>query len=87
MPATRHSPVCDINPDPAGTGLSLSVSYADNSLDLGLALAVAEYFRMEQAKATSIMDQVKRAVRQWSDFANQLGLQDAMAAAFRAAEE
>ncbi|MEM7475285.1 MAG: HipA domain-containing protein [Planctomycetota bacterium] len=85
------SPAYDINPDPAGTGLSLNVSDADNSLDLGLALEVAEFFRLEQAEANSIMDQVKRAVRQWSDFANQLGLprseQEAMAAAFRTAEE
>ena len=86
----KLSPAYDINPDPTGTGLSLNVSDVDNSLNLELALEVAEYFRLDNSEAISIMDEVKRAVMTWPDIATQVGIpraeQEMMAAAFRAAE-
>ena len=84
----KLSPAYDINPDPTGTGLSLNISDVDNSLNLELALEVAEYFRLDNSEAISIMDEVKQAVMKWPDIANQVGIprteQEMMAAAFRA---
>ena len=86
----KLSPAYDINPDPTGTGLSLNISDVDNSLNLELALEVAEYFRLDNAEAISVMDAVKQAVIKWPDIANEFGIpraeQQMMAAAFRAAE-
>ncbi len=87
----KLSPAYDINPDPTGTGLSLNISDVDNSLNLDLALEVAEYFRLDHAEAVSIIDEVKQAVVKWPDIANDLGIpraeQQMMQAAFRVAEE
>jgi len=86
----KLSPVYDINPDPTGTGLSLNISDVDNSVNLELALEVAEYFRLDNAEAVFIMDAVKQAVIKWPDIANEFGIphaeQQMMKAAFRAAE-
>ncbi|MFC1759523.1 type II toxin-antitoxin system HipA family toxin [Planctomycetota bacterium] len=86
----KLSPAYDINPDPTGTGLSLNISDVDNSLDLGLALEVVEYFRLDKAEAISIMGAVRQAVIKWRDIANQFGIpraeQQMMEAAFRAVE-
>ena len=40
----RLAPLYDVNPDPAGNRLSLNVSEYDNTIDLALALEVADYF-------------------------------------------
>ncbi len=86
----KLSPAYDINPDPTGTGLSLNISEQDNSLNLDLAMEVAEYFRLTNDEAGSIMDEVKEAVSQWSQIANELGIsqgeQQMIQAAFRATE-
>ena len=85
----KLSPAYDINPDPTGAGLSLNISDIDNSLNLELALEVAEYFRLDNAEANSIIDVVKQAVSKWPAFANEAGIpraeQQMMRAAFRAA--
>lgn len=82
----RLSPAYDINPNEFGNGLSLNISETDNSLDLSLALSVAEYFRLDEQKAKSIIDQVKSAVSNWRKVANDLGIsraeQDRMSKAF-----
>lgn len=84
----KLSPAYDINPDPTGTGLSLNISDVDNSLSLGLALDVAEYFRLGRDEASAIIEQVKRAVSAWPDIAHELGIsrdeQQLMRPAFRA---
>lgn len=86
----RLSPAYDINPDATGTGLSLNISDVDNSLNLGLALDVAEYFRLGADEANSIIDEVKQAVLQWPEIAGRVGIsrgqQKMMSAAFRAVE-
>lgn len=86
----KLSPAYDINPDPAGTGLSLHISDTDNSLSLALALEVAEYFRLENARAVSIIEEVKEAVCRWPNIATDLGIspaeQQMMQPAFHAAE-
>jgi serine/threonine-protein kinase HipA len=78
--------VYDINSNEFGNGLSLNISETDNSLDLGLALSVAEYFRLDEQKAKSIIDQIKSAVSNWRKVANDIGIsraeQDRMCKAF-----
>lgn len=80
------SPVYDINPFPEGTGLTLNISEDDNSLDLGLALSVIEYFRIPQAEAEGIIEQVKTATGKWREIAENIGIgrreQESMSAAF-----
>jgi serine/threonine-protein kinase HipA len=64
------SPAFDVNPVPEGTGLTLNVSEDDNSLDLSLALEVAEYFRLGNKEATRILKKVQQQVGKWRDVAN-----------------
>ncbi len=66
------SPVYDVNPFPEGTGLTLNISEADNSLDLDLALSVIPYFRLKEQEAKEIIDQVKVSVGKWRKFADEL---------------
>ena len=80
------SPAYDINPVEFGSGLSLNISEEDNSLELGLALDVAEFFRIGPKRADEIISQVKQSVRQWRIFAGEFGIskaeQDLMSSAF-----
>lgn len=82
----RLSPAYDMNPNEYGTGLSLNISEKDNSLNLDLALRVAEYFRVEKKRANEIITKVKDVVRRWRDIAKSCGLlksdQDKMSKAF-----
>lgn len=63
------SPAYDINPNEYGKGLHLNISDKDNSLDLGLAIEVAEYFRIDTNTADKIIDQTNKAVSNWSALA------------------
>lgn len=61
----KLSPAFDINPSEHGQGLTLNISATDNSQDLSLVLDVAEKFRIQERKATKIVEEVTSAVRQW----------------------
>jgi serine/threonine-protein kinase HipA len=80
------SPAYDLNPIETGTGLKLNISENDNSLDLGLALEVAEYFRLDQDKANQIISTVKKEVKAWRTLADKYKIpkaeQEMMANAF-----
>ena len=80
------SPAYDINPIEYGKGWHLNISEKDNSLNLDLALDVAEYFRIENAKANEIIKQIKKAIASWKDLAVKYKInsaeQDRMAQAF-----
>jgi len=82
----KLSPAYDINPNEFGTGLSLNISEKENTLDLELALSVAEYFRVDEAKARQIINRIKDSVSQWRNVAKEIGLsrqeQDRMIKAF-----
>lgn len=82
----RLSPAYDINPNEFGSVLSLNISEKDNSLDLGLALNVAEYFRVDKQKGKAIIDQIKSSVSNWRNVASDIGIsraeQDRMRKAF-----
>lgn len=85
------SPAYDINPIETGTGLKLNISDEDNSLDVNLALEVAEYFRLSKKRANEILEEVLQAVRQWRDIANKYGLsraeQELKSLAFRVTKD
>lgn len=66
----RLSPAYDINPVESGTGLSLNINETDNALDLGLAMEVHEYFRLNKEEADQIVSQVGSAVRDWQKLAS-----------------
>lgn len=87
----RLSPAYDINPSADGNGLKLNISEHDNSQSLELALSVIEYFRMDESRAKEIIENVKKSVSKWREFANKLGIsgrkQYLMARAFRVIEE
>jgi serine/threonine-protein kinase HipA len=63
------SPAYDINANEYGQGLSLNISLDDNSLDTGLALEVAGYFRLGNTKANKIIGDIKNAVSRWKTVA------------------
>ena len=68
------SPAFDINPNEDGTGLSLNISLDDNSLDLDLALEVAEYFRLTKQDTLMIIESIKKSVKKWRSVANKYQL-------------
>lgn len=82
----KLSPAYDMNPNEYGTGLHLNISETDNSLDLDLALRVAEYFRLEKTATKKIIQQIKHATSKWREVAANIGIsrseQDAMKKAF-----
>jgi len=86
----KLSPAYDINPDPTGTGLHLNISEEDNSLDLGLAKAVSEFFRVDDQKSEAIIAEVVVAVRNWPEVAASYGIgraeQEQLMPSFRAAD-
>jgi serine/threonine-protein kinase HipA len=83
------SPAYDINPNQAAQGLSLNISLDQNTLDFGLALEVADYFRVPDFKAKEIVDIVRHEVRNWKKLAAEVGIsrseQERMARAFERA--
>ena len=84
------SPAYDLNPDPYGGGLKLNISETDNALDLELAREVAGFFRLDAARASRVLDEVRAAVGSWREVAQARQLSAAalgrMSAAFRAVE-
>ena len=68
------SPAFDINPNEDGAGLSLNISFDDNSLDLDLALEVADYFRLTNEDASKIIEGIKKSVTKWRSVANKYQL-------------
>jgi len=68
------SPAFDINPNEDGTGLSLNISLDDNSLDIDLALKVAEYFRLTNDYSLKIIEKIKESIINWRSVANKYQL-------------
>ena len=89
-PGWTLAPAYDMNPVPAGNGLTLNISDDDNSQDMRLAREVAPFFRLSGADAETTISEVLAVVRQWRDVAEDLGLpraeREAMARAFRVAD-
>lgn len=68
------SPAFDINPNEDGFGLSLNISLDDNSLDLDIALEVADYFRLTNEDAQKKIEKIKSSVKNWRNVANKYQL-------------
>lgn len=71
------SPAYDLNPIETGAGLCLNISTTDNALSFDLALDVAKHFRLTNAKAKSILNEVSNAVRNWKELARKEGISNA----------
>jgi serine/threonine-protein kinase HipA len=80
------SPAYDMNPVEVSSGLSLNISENDNSLNIGLAIEVAPFFRVSEQKSMKIIDKVISAVNQWKNVASYFKIprseQDKMTIAF-----
>lgn len=80
------SPAFDINPNETGAGLRLNITEDDNSLDLELALEIAEYFRLDNKRANKIINQIKNSVQHWREISIKYGIpkteQDLISRAF-----
>jgi serine/threonine-protein kinase HipA len=80
------SPAYDINPNEYGKELSLNISDKDNSLDINVALEVAEYFNLNKGQAENIIAEVTASINSWPDLAKKYGIsraeQDRMSGAF-----
>lgn len=80
------APAYDLNPNPHGEGLSLNITASDNSLDLDVAMQVAEAFGLRSAEAEETMHNIREVTGQWRSVASRLKLpraeQDKMSAAF-----
>ncbi|OIO11942.1 MAG: toxin HipA [Elusimicrobia bacterium CG1_02_63_36] len=81
----RLSPAYDLNPEPHGRGLSLSISENDNALDFDLAWSVRGYFRLSDARAAEIMSRVKETVSGWEHAARRLDIPSSELASMRGA--
>ena len=70
----RLSPVYDLNPQPAGAGLSLNIDETSNALDLSLAMDTAKYFRLSPARADELLKGIQAAVQKWETVATKAGI-------------
>lgn len=68
------APAYDMNPNSHGAGLRLNISETDNAQDLALARDVAQFFRIEDARAEEIIKDVASAVEQWPVIAKAHGI-------------
>ena len=68
------SPAYDMNPVDTAGGLSLNISKEDNNQNLDLASSVAHHFRIDKECANTIIDEVKSAVKNWTNLAEKLSI-------------
>ena len=81
------SPMFDVNPEPAGSELSLNIDETDNRIQIELAISVAERFGITKKEAENIAQDIRKAVSgRWKYLAKSNGLSrgqiGAMAPAF-----
>jgi serine/threonine-protein kinase HipA len=85
----RLAPAYDLNANPDRPPHTLAIDATDNTPDVELALATAEYYGLESAAARRILARVRRVVASWTEKAAALRLPreetELMAQAFRAA--
>jgi len=73
----RLSPAYDLNPTPVDIKpriLTMAINEDDSTASLELAMEVAPYFELAEAKAHQIAGEVGEAVAEWSDEAARQGL-------------
>ncbi|MDB5229750.1 MAG: HipA domain protein [Chitinophagaceae bacterium] len=59
------SPAYDINPNEYGVELCLNITGDNNALDLDLALEIADYCRLKQEEAKSIITGIQKVIATW----------------------
>ena len=83
----RLSPAFDINPSIDKAELALTIDDNSGALDFGLAISAAEYFRLNEKKANTILKNIRKIVSNWESEARKIGIPrteiDLMRAAFR----
>ena len=83
----RLAPAYDLNPSTDKDHLALNIDDGNSDLDLDLARSVGEYFHLDGSGQERIIEEVKRACRQWRTIAEELRIprpeQEIMAGAFR----
>ncbi|MDD3859485.1 MAG: HipA domain-containing protein [Bacteroidales bacterium] len=83
----RLSPAFDINPSIDKEELALNIDDSSGELDFGLAIDVAEYFRLKKHDAFSIMSEVRNTISNWEKLAKTIKISrveiDLMRPAFR----
>ena len=83
----KLSPAFDINPSIDKEELALNIDDSSGELDFGLAIDVAEYFRLKKHDAFSIMSEVRNAISNWEKLAKTIKISrveiDLMRPAFR----
>lgn len=70
----KLSPAYDLNPIVGKQGLHLNITDTSNALDYALAFDVIDFFRLSLEEATSIYDEVLKAVKNWPSVANKLAI-------------
>jgi serine/threonine-protein kinase HipA len=84
------SPAYDINPNEYGAELCLNINDSSNSLDLNLAMEIADYCRLEQTEAKKIINNIIAAIVPWKELATKYkiskGEQERMEPAFSIAQ-
>jgi serine/threonine-protein kinase HipA len=68
------SPVFDINPNPQGKQLSLTIDEANATLSIEVAQSAAEHYGLRHARAREIITEVRKAVQRWPKEAKTLGI-------------
>jgi serine/threonine-protein kinase HipA len=63
------SPAYDMNPNEYGSELCLNITDDNNSLDLDLAMEIADYCRLEAKEANSIIKEIRSAISPWKTLA------------------
>ena len=70
----RLSPLYDVNPIPWQGGLSLNIDESNNSLDTGLVLEVAPFFRLNSKQADTILAHFRSIISRWEKLAGNMGI-------------
>jgi serine/threonine-protein kinase HipA len=69
------APAFDLNPNPEGpTELSTAIAFDDPIASIEILVAVAEYFRLDEAKCRPILSEVLAATSAWRQQARRVGL-------------
>jgi len=68
------SPAYDIYPNPKGYGHNLNIDEQDNRLEKDIALRVAPFFRLSQAKSSQIAKEIEQVVESWKMEAEKLSI-------------
>ncbi|WP_027125476.1 type II toxin-antitoxin system HipA family toxin [Gelidibacter mesophilus] len=68
------SPAYDLNPSIDKDGLALNIDMDNNALDYDLALSVGDFFRLTDKQMSGILLDVKRAIADWEELADEIGI-------------